>query len=186
MMNRRALLSNVGAATALLAGADALKPSVAATVARATSASLLLPKDHLAPATMDRLPLEWHKGRTRALQARLAAAGYEGILLTDQWNIIYFTGLFHTNTERMMHAFIPTAGDHPIWFFPALDRDLVRSWWFEDGDMYFDWLNVDGAAPVRAMVKEIVPEYSSGPVNSKQSEIGTPAQGYFRAVAGND
>ena len=88
----------------------------------------------------------------RHLQARLAERGYQGVFLTDQWNIIYFTGLFHTRTERMLHAFIPTDGEHPIWFYPALDRDLIHSWWYEDGDMYFDWLNVEGAAPQEGKV----------------------------------
>jgi Xaa-Pro dipeptidase len=154
-MNRRELLSNLGAASALLAGArananaNATGPITAS--ARAASGSesarLFLPPDRLAASTADRLPLSWSKERTRILQARLAADGYDGIFLTDQWNIIYFTGLFHTTTERMMHAFIPSLSDHPIWFYPALDRDLVRSWWYEDGDMYFDWLNVAGVAP---------------------------------------
>ena len=152
MINRRTLLTHVGAAGALLAGAGALKPALAASGTTSKSESLFLPKDHLAPATFDRLPLAWHKERMRLLQARLAAAGYEGILLTDQWNIIYFTGLFHTNTERMMHVFIPAVGDHPVWFYPALDRDLVRTWWFEDGDMYFDYPNVEGAAPQEGKV----------------------------------
>ncbi len=151
-MNRRALLSNVAAAGAVISGAAALHPALAASVAKPDSASLMLPPDHLTASTTDRLPLTWHKARTKILQARLAAAGIDGILLTDQWNIIYFTGLFHTNTERMMHAFIPTVGDHPVWFYPALDRDLVRTWWFEDGDMYFDWLNVEGAAPQEGKV----------------------------------
>jgi Xaa-Pro aminopeptidase len=57
-----------------------------------------------------------------------------------------------SETERLFHAFIPTKGDHPIWFYPALDRDLVRSWWYEDGDMYFDWLTVAGAAPQEGKV----------------------------------
>src|SRR5271154_4655888 len=147
MMNRRELLSNLGAAGALLAttGASAEAP-------KSASADALLPPDRLPASTADRLPLSWSKERTRILQARLAADGYDGIFLTEQWNIIYFTGLFHTTTERMMHAFIPTIGDHPIWFYPALDRDLVRSWWYEDGDMYFDWLNVAGAAPQEGVV----------------------------------
>lgn len=159
MLNRRALLSNAGAAGALLAGASVLNPALAraaadaaASGAKPDSAGLLLPHDRLTASTLDRLPLSWHKERFRTLQGRLAAAGYDGIMLTGQWNIIYFTGLFHTNTERMFHAFIPTVGDHPVWFYPALDRDLVRSWWYEDGEMYFDWLNVEGAAPQEGKV----------------------------------
>ena len=144
-MNRRDLLSKAGAAGVLLAGAGAaLKTDLVSAATGAESSKLFLPPDRLAPATFDRLPLSWHKERFRILQGRLEQAGYDGILLTDQWNIIYFTGLFHTNTERPFYAFIPTKGEHPVWFFPALDRDLVRSWWYEDGDMYFDYPNVAG------------------------------------------
>jgi Xaa-Pro dipeptidase len=150
MLNRREFCGSVGAAGALAtASSSAL---AAAEVSGNESAKLFLPPDKLVASSDDRLLLNWSKERTRALQARLAQAGYAGILLTDQWNIIYFTGLFHTNTERMLHAFIPTAGDHPVWFFPALDRDLVRSWWYEDGEMYFDWLNVEGSAPQEGKV----------------------------------
>src|SRR5689334_15893839 len=106
-MNRRELLS----AGVVLAGAGAaLKTDLASAATGAESSKLFVPPDHLAPATFDRLPLSWHKQRFRALQGRLAQAGYDGIFLTEQWNIIYFTGLFHTNTERPFYAFIPARG----------------------------------------------------------------------------
>ena len=147
MINRREFLATAGAASVLTSST-----ARAAEVTGAESQKLFLPPDHLVASTDDRLPLSWHKERTRRLQSRLAEKNLDGVLLTDQWNIIYFTGLFHTNTERMMHAFIPTVGEHPVWFYPALDRDLVRTWWYEDGEMYFDWLNVDGAAPQEGKV----------------------------------
>jgi len=147
MLTRREFLTSAGAASALAAGST---PASAATGAE--SEKLFLPPDRLSASTSDRLPLTWSKERMRHLQVRLAERGYQGVFLTDQWNIIYFTGLFHTRTERMLHAFIPTDGEHPIWFYPALDRDLIHSWWYEDGDMYFDWLNVEGAAPQEGKV----------------------------------
>jgi Xaa-Pro aminopeptidase len=145
-MNRRELLAQAGAAGVLMTGA-ALTTDLAAAATGAESAKLFMPPDHLKAATFDRTPLSWHKERFKLLQRRLEQAGLDGIFLTEQWNIIYFTGLFHTNTERMMHAFIPTKGEHPIWFYPALDRDLVHSWWYEDGDMYFDYPNVADSMP---------------------------------------
>jgi len=147
MLTRREFLTSAGAASALAAGST---PASAATGAE--SEKLFLPPDRLSASTSDRLPLTWSKERMRHLQVRLAERGYQAVFLTDQWNIIYFTGLFHTRTERMLHAFIPTDGEHPIWFYPALDRDLIHSWWYEDGDMYFDWLNVEGAAPQEGKV----------------------------------
>jgi Xaa-Pro dipeptidase len=149
MFNRREFLASAGVLSTAAAAAASAR---AADVTGAESAKLFLPADHLAASTADRLPLSWSQERTRRLQARLAERKLDGVLLTDQWNIIYFTGLFHTSTERMIHAFIPAAGDHPIWFYPALDRDQIRTWWYEDGDMYFDWLNVEGAAPQEGKV----------------------------------
>ena len=111
------------------------------------SARLFLPPDGLEAASIDRLPLSWSKERTSQLCASLEEQGLDGILLTNQWNIIYFTGLWHTTTERMIHCFIPTATAQPVWFYPALDRDLIRTWWYDDGEMYFDWLDVEGSMP---------------------------------------
>jgi hypothetical protein len=156
MLNRRGFINGAGMA---MAGAAVAAPAAAQIRERglptgADSAKLFLPADDLAPSTLDRLPLEWSKERMKTLQARLAAAGIEGIVLTDQWNIIYFTGLFFTTTERMIHCFIPTKGDHPIWFYPALDRDLIQSWWYEEGEMYFDWLDVADTMPQEGILKK--------------------------------
>lgn len=54
--------------------------------------------DHPQAATLDRLPLEWHKATVGRLQRKLGESGLDGILLTDRWNICYFTGLFYTTT----------------------------------------------------------------------------------------
>ncbi|WP_420140609.1 M24 family metallopeptidase [Sphingomonas sp.] len=149
MLNRRTF---VGSAGMVAAGAALSVPAGAQSRDRvlptgAESAKLFIPKDDLEPGTFDRLPLSFYKERMQTLQARLARAGVEGVVLTDQWNIIYFTGLFHTTTERMIHCFIPTKGTSPVWFYPALDRDLIQTWWYDDGEMYFDWLDVAGAMP---------------------------------------
>ncbi len=85
-----------------------------------------------------RLPVEWHKGRIAELQRRLGAKGIDGMLFEDRWNVIYFTGLFHTSTERTFSLFVPTSGE-PVFFVPGLDRDLVSSWWVKDFEWYFDF-----------------------------------------------
>jgi Xaa-Pro aminopeptidase len=116
------------------------------------SRALFLPEDSLKAATFDRLPLEWHQQRAQKLRERLGEDGYEGILLTSRWNIIYFTGLWHTTTERMVNVFLPVKGE-PVWFYAALDRDLVKSWWYSDGEMYFDWHHAEGAFPNEGKVQ---------------------------------
>jgi len=85
-----------------------------------------------------RLPKSWYRENMRRLQARLEEHGLEGLILADVCNIIYFSGLFHTRTERPFWLFVPAKGD-PVLFHPALDRDLVDSWWIEDREWYFDF-----------------------------------------------
>jgi len=145
MITRREALA--GAALFTTAGASSATAGGSFRATGAESAKLFTADSRIKPATFDRLPLAWNKARMKALQTRLAAKGLEGILLTDPWNIIYYTGLYTTVTERLLHAFIPTGGTHPIWFYPRLERELVETWWFEDGDAYFDVPNVAGSAP---------------------------------------
>jgi FlaA1/EpsC-like NDP-sugar epimerase len=47
-------------------------------------------------------------------------------------------------------------------------------------------MSVDGAAPIRAKIREIVPEYSFERSNSRQRTGEAPVEGRFRAVAGDD
>src|SRR5262249_35475995 len=141
--------ASVGAAAANAGPREALDKAPAAAYGE-KSTKLFLPEDDLKPATFDRMPLEWHKERARILRGKLGEEGYDGILLTDRWNIIYFTGLWHTTTERMVHVFLPVQGGEPLWFYAALDRDLVKSWWYGDGEYYFDWQHAEGAYPNEA------------------------------------
>ena len=108
--------------------------------------------EHVTPATADRLPLEWHQATVKRLQEKLEERGLDGILITDRWNIIYFTGLFHTTTERPFTCFIPTKDLEVHWFYPGLDLELVRSWWFTDGDYYYDFPHAEGGYPDQGIV----------------------------------
>jgi Xaa-Pro aminopeptidase len=85
-----------------------------------------------------RLSEAWYRRTTRRLQQKLAERDLDGMILSDQWNIIYYTGLFHSSTERPFWVFIPAEGDATI-FYPGLDRDLVETWWMEDREWYFDY-----------------------------------------------
>ena len=135
----------LGAATAACgAGSDNSEPKPAAAAAPASvsgdSAKLLVKRpEHPAPSTADRLPLEWHQRQVERLQAKLRDRGLDGILISDRWNIIYYTGLWHTTTERPFSCFIPTDDLAVHWFHPGLDYELVRSWWFTDADYYYDY-----------------------------------------------
>ncbi len=154
MISRREFIAATGATVSTATVGGARLPEIATeSAAGEKSERLFLPEDDLKPATFDRLPLEWHKQRTKKLQEKLAEDGYDGILLTDRWNIIYFTGLWHTTTERLMQVFLPSKGSDVVWFNAALDRDLVKTWWYADGDMYFDWPHGEGAFPNEGKVQ---------------------------------
>ena len=115
--------------------------------------NLIPPMQPIAPPF--RLDQDWYKWNLGRLQGKLSEQGMDGILLKDVWNIIYFSGLFHTQTERPFWLFVPAVGK-PVFFIPALDRDLVESWWIEDYEWYFDY-----------------PHY--GPFNQVVYDYGPPA-----------
>ncbi len=119
------------------------------------SEKLLAPrKDHPVPATFDRLDESWYRAAIGRLQEKLKEAGIDAVLLTDRWSIIYFTGLFHTTTERPFAVLIPAEGKEPTWFAPSLDRDLVGSWWIKDRALYFDFKHARGGFPNEGVVRE--------------------------------
>jgi len=97
----------------------------------------------------DRLPIEWYRGTVARFQQALGAAGLEGMLCKDQWNIIYLSGYFHTNTERPAALWVPAAGD-PALFVPGLDRDLAAGWWIRDVEYYFDFPQAEERGDPRA------------------------------------
>ncbi|HEY1250727.1 MAG TPA: aminopeptidase P family N-terminal domain-containing protein, partial [Thermoanaerobaculia bacterium] len=153
-IDRRSLIVSGGAALAS-ASVAAGQSQPAAGVDGSKSAALFLKDDDgLAPATFDRLSLEWHQARAKALQAHLAENGFAGVWLSDPMNIIYFTGLFFTTTERPFSVFLPADRLATVWFHPGLDRDLVRSWWSTDADYYFDFQHADGAYPNEGKVQQ--------------------------------
>lgn len=153
-IDRRSLLAVSGAAAAGSLWA-ARAAGRAPAIDGSKSAGLFLKGDDgLAPATLDRLPLEWHQGRVKALQAILQDEGYAGALLSDRWNIIYFTGLFHSTTERPFAVFLPADRLAAIWFHPGLDRDLVKSWWATESESYFDFFHAEGGFPNDGKVQQ--------------------------------
>src|SRR6202158_2091907 len=152
-IDRRSLLGPAGGAA--LASGMAAAASPAPGVDGSKSAALYLSEDDgLAPATVDRLPLEWHTGRARPLRAHLTENGFAGAWLSDPMNIIYFTGLFFTTTERPFAVFLPADKLATGWFHPGLDRDLVKTWWATESEYYFDFQHAEGAFPNEGRVQQ--------------------------------
>ena len=151
MNNRRDFLRSSGTAALMSTLASGCTSSVGRRAGN-SAAMLIDNPDHPEPARVDRLPLEWHHATVKRLQEKLGERGIGGILLTDRWNIIYYTGLFHTSTERPMACCIPTNALEVYWFYPGLDLELVRNWWFTDGDYYYDYPHTEGGYPDQGKV----------------------------------
>jgi Xaa-Pro aminopeptidase len=100
-----------------------------------------------APATYDRLPLEWNKRTVQRFKQLLAALRIEAFLVRDPLNTVYLTGYWHTTTERPEATYMNRNDADPWYFYPGLDRDLVKTWWFGDGLMYFDYQHAEGGFP---------------------------------------
>jgi Xaa-Pro aminopeptidase len=152
-LDRRTLLAAAGGA-ALASVTRAQKPETASGDGSRSAALFLSEDDGLEPAKFDRLPLEWHKGRVKALREHLLQEGFAGALFSDRYNLIYFTGLFHSTTERPFAVFLPADRLAAIWFHPGLDRDLVKSWWANETESYFDFHHAEGAFPNEGRVQQ--------------------------------
>jgi Xaa-Pro aminopeptidase len=106
------------------------------------------------PATYDRLPLEWNKRTVARLKKKLAERDIQAFLVREPLNIIYLTGYWHTTTERPQATFMNADDADPWFFYPGLDRDIVKGWWFGGGRMYFDFHHGEGAFPHEKKVQQ--------------------------------
>jgi Xaa-Pro aminopeptidase len=104
------------------------------------------------PATYDRLPLSWYKAKTQVFKNQLAERGIKAFLLRNPLNVTYLIGYFHRETERPQATFMNMDDENPWYFYPGLDRDIVKSWWWGDGLAYFDFPDVRGAYPYEGTV----------------------------------
>ena len=107
-----------------------------------------------APADYDRLPLEWNRRTVKRFMDRLADRDVEAFLVRDPLNTIYLTGYWHTTTERTEATYMNRDDKDPWFFYPSLDRDLVKSWWFGSGKMYFDFHHAEGGYPNEGKVQQ--------------------------------
>jgi Creatinase/Prolidase N-terminal domain len=104
------------------------------------------------PAKVDRLPLEWNKQTVARFKEQLAQKDIHAFVARDQLNIIYLTGYWHTHTERPQVVFMNKDDADPWFLYPALDRDLVKGWWFGGGWEYFDTKHAEGGFPEQGKV----------------------------------
>ncbi len=151
-MPRRSFIKNIGLGlTGFGLGARSIARSQPA-VSSNSEKMLVKKPDHPEPAAFDRLPLSWYKQTVMRLKEKAAEKGAEAVLIQDPWNIIYFTGLFHSTTERPFYALFSVKEDALYWYHPGLDRDLVATWWNTENEYYFDYLHAEGAFPDKGKV----------------------------------
>lgn len=106
------------------------------------------------PATYDRLSLEWNRKTVKRFKDKLAERDIEAFLVQKPLNVIYLTGYWHSTTERPQATFFNRDDEDPWFCYPSLDRDLVTSWWFGSGKMYFDFHHAEGAFPHEGKVQQ--------------------------------
>jgi Xaa-Pro dipeptidase len=106
------------------------------------------------PTKLDRLPLEWNKAVVKRFFDALGEQDIQAFLVRDPLNTIYLTGYWHTTTERPEATFMNRDDAAPWYLHPGLDRDLVSTWWYGGGWMYFDYQAADGAFPQQGKVQQ--------------------------------
>ncbi len=84
------------------------------------------------------LTTEWYINKVDQIKNSLPAAGLDAILLLDPFNIYYASGFFHQSTERPLGMFIRAKGD-PIFYVPALEKEMAEDTWVSDIKVYFDF-----------------------------------------------
>lgn len=151
-ISRRSFLKNAGLG---VAGLSLSTPHLSCSSGgmKGYSESLLVKHpSHPEPAAYDRLPLSWYQATVKRLKDKVAEKNVDVILLQNPLNIVYFTGLFHSSTERPFYAVFPVKEDALFWYHPGLDRDLVTSWWSTESEYYFDFLHAQEAFPNKGQV----------------------------------
>lgn len=104
-----------------------------------------------APKGYDRLPLDWYKTTVQRLKNKLK--GIDAILLESDQNKVYFSGCFRNSGERTTWVFFPSAEkDTAYWYAPAIDRDLITSWWCTELEYYFCFPHTEGGFPNKGQV----------------------------------
>ncbi|MFN8575023.1 MAG: M24 family metallopeptidase [Gemmatimonadaceae bacterium] len=106
-----------------------------------------------APVGVDRLPLAWYQAQSRRLRAQAKARGVDAVLLQSDVNLVYFTGCFRSSGERTTWVLMPVdESDTAYWFSPAIDRDLITTWWCTANDYYFCYPHAEGGFPNRGQL----------------------------------
>ena len=158
MSSRRDFVRRMGlslASASSAARALAVEPSNAQRRVRGSERLLVANPHHPTPSPVgvDRLPLDWYKATARRLREKARARGIDVVLLQSDTNLVYFTGCFRGSGERTTWALMPVhESDSVYWYSPAIDRDLITTWWCTENEYYFCYPHAEGAFPNRGQL----------------------------------
>lgn len=133
-----------------------------------SSAKLLLPPRYgeqdrpPVPSRADRLDLDWNKRRVAEFRRRLEELKVDSFLVRKDANIVYLTGFWHTTPggvspvapDRPCAAYMGKGDADPWFYYPAIDQDIIKGWWYGGGKMYFDVEQAAGAIPTLGTVTQ--------------------------------
>lgn len=88
--------------------------------------------------TLEPLNESFYRRKLAQIQERLAEAALDGILLLNQYNVIYASGFFHTPSERPIGFYIPASGE-PTLYVPLLEQENAADGWVKDIRTYFEF-----------------------------------------------
>ncbi|MCA0457460.1 MAG: Xaa-Pro peptidase family protein [Chloroflexi bacterium] len=123
--------------------------------------------------TIQRLSEAFYRRKIGQIQARMEAAGLDGMLLLDVPNVIYACGFFHTPSERPLGLYIPKSGEVAL-FVPLLELENAGASWVKDIRTYFEYPGE--THPVEWMVQE---------AGAKRLGIDTLTVDVYQRLGGN-
>ncbi len=80
----------------------------------------------------------FYRRKIAQIQLHLAEADLDGILLLNQYNVIYASGFFHSPSERPIGFYIPATGE-PSLYIPLLEQENAQDGWVKDIRTYFEF-----------------------------------------------
>ncbi len=101
------------------------------------------------------LPPDHYRRRVAAIQDRIGAAGYDGLLVLNAANLMWATGFFHIPNERPLGIYLPAQGS-PLFLAPLLEKENAEETWIANVHCYDEY---PGVVPAEVwMMDQIVGE----------------------------
>ena len=87
------------------------------------------------------LPPDHYRRHVAAIQDRIGAAGYDGLLVLNAANLMWATGFFHIPNERPLGLYLPAQGA-PLFLAPLLEKENAEETWIANVRCYEEYPGV--------------------------------------------